>query len=495
MCSTLPGDADEAVCARYCRPSSAHRHCAHCLCASCDFCSDGGTANRIPPLPTRVDHAASRATVDRLRSRFWSSSGVIMRVWECSLAGCAAHYKEATTRAFIKRCARRELETLRTLKRPASMLRWDVPAALYAGGRCVNPAASEDPLYPRVVLEDDARGLQDSHGWRRHGFSGHNVTQAAIGLIFGDLPSEDRGAAFGHDAWAADPKDGVRPAGSDLSPGRACRVGSRTAESYAHARLSIHTEGFRAGFDAVHSSHLAGLHSLQRQAAAYKWGFVNTSYNCLHSDWEKALGEQQAYAWLLSRRGQQRPDGLESGGGGGGGAEGIGEGGRADSPELPECGPWGSLYNQVHVSWRRELAEALFYVNDTVTPRRYQSGASRDEPRGGANGGGGSESGARVMSGLHRQALRAAAGAYALARLARSSLAEEFNLSLPIVQVKFSEECWRGDRMTARLQMMAGSRALLASNHHVAPASSAGAVRGGAEMVELFEVPPKSSSV
>ena len=179
MCSTLPGDADEAVCARYCRPSSAHRHCAHCLCASCDFCSDGGTANRIPPLPTRVDHAASRATVDRLRSRFWSSSGVIMRVWECSLAGCAAHYKEATTRAFIKRCARRELETLRTLKRPASMLRWDVPAALYAGGRCVNPAASEDPLYPRVVLEDDARGLQDSHGWRRHGFSGHNVTQAA----------------------------------------------------------------------------------------------------------------------------------------------------------------------------------------------------------------------------------------------------------------------------------------------------------------------------
>ena len=90
MCSTLPGDADEAVCARYCRPSSAHRHCAHCLCAGCDFCSDGGTANRIPPLPTRVHHAASRATVDRLRSRFWSSSGVIMRVWECSLAGCAA---------------------------------------------------------------------------------------------------------------------------------------------------------------------------------------------------------------------------------------------------------------------------------------------------------------------------------------------------------------------------------------------------------------------
>ena len=38
-------------------------------------------------------------------------------------------------------------------------------------------------------------------------------------------------------------------------------------------------------------------------AAAYKWGFLNTSYNCYHGadQWEAALADQRAYATLLAK--------------------------------------------------------------------------------------------------------------------------------------------------------------------------------------------------
>lgn len=333
-CSTTTGDADAAECARYCRASQARRHCRHCLCAACDFCAT--TTTHTPATGSLLAHEAgsvrghetvfarSRAALHGVRRRFLTE-GVVMRVFECSLAGCAGDGESVASASFMQRCVRDEVESVGAT-RPASFLRADLPAALFAGGRCVNPTAGtiEEALYPTpAVRVSDPRGLQDEHGWRRRGFAGHNISQAGIGWIFAALPEAHRGAAFAHDAWAYEPRAGVRPAGSDLGPAQECSGsvegdGQRKnrARTYAAARLAA-----RVGQP---SSPIGPApHPLQRRASAHKWGFVNSSWNCLHTGkrWEHAFDEQREYATLLASGGAGSGCGARGGGRGGSGGD------------------------------------------------------------------------------------------------------------------------------------------------------------------------------
>ena len=137
-----------------------------------------------------------------------------MRLWECSLAGCIADVNNsAAASSFAERCVRQEVSSGNPKQgskatRPASLLRRDLPAALFNGGRCTSPTVSERPLYPPLPasLESDPLGREtlqpDVHGFRREGFSGHRVTQSGVGWILSPtLPRAYRDVAFGHDAW------------------------------------------------------------------------------------------------------------------------------------------------------------------------------------------------------------------------------------------------------------------------------------------------------
>lgn len=371
----------------------------------------------------------------------------------------------------MQRCVHKEVR--HGNRRPASLLRWDTPAALYAGGRCVNPAGAESSLYPHPRAEDtagDARAQQDRHGWRRHGFSGHNVTQAGIGWVFADMPLSMRDAAFGHDAWAIDPRfSSSRSGATELTPSHECthnRQGSqsatRSAARYAQARYAAqHVSRYEAHVQPDHQQQQgpgdAALNALQRMASAFKFGFINTTWNCFHLDWEAALADQRAYASLLvskqhelsaRRHAQSHANASPA----------------TQPPPDPECSLWGSLYNQMHVSWTPSLLRAIFYVNDTHTPRRYPKGT--DDWR-------------TATKRLHRDALAAAERAHSLARLAQQLVASEYNLSLPIVSYVYSDECSRGDRMVSRLRDNNGSQV----------AGSGGTPRAVAA-AHLFRVPP-----
>ena len=147
---------------------------------------------------------SSVAAAAAMRQRFLSARGVVMRLWECSLAGCVGRGDDPTGNSFIERCVRHEMETGGRQKhapgRPASFLRWDVPAAIFAGGRCTSPAGFEKSAYPPPNVSWPI--VQDANGWQREGFYGHNVTQSGVGWVLTHAPHERREAAFAHDAWS-----------------------------------------------------------------------------------------------------------------------------------------------------------------------------------------------------------------------------------------------------------------------------------------------------
>ena len=74
-------------------------------------------------------HLHARDASVALRRHFLSSpTGLVFRVWECSLKLAGMR-----SRRQLTVCVWNELE--RELPAAASMLRWDVPIALYGGGR------------------------------------------------------------------------------------------------------------------------------------------------------------------------------------------------------------------------------------------------------------------------------------------------------------------------------------------------------------------------
>ena len=364
MCSTLPGDSRERSCARYCRsngaPATSARHCGHCLCASCPFCSVNLTEAKWAAARDSLPDVDA-AGVAQVQRGFLAKHGVLMRMWECSLAGCVGRADDAHN-PFFDRCVR--TETARS-KLPASMLRWDVPAALFIGGRCTEPTAAESGLYPDSGVSAGNSlhvELPDAYGWRRRGFSGHNVTQSAVGWIL--HPHAPRDIAFGHDAWEIDPRRAIyqRPPPSCAKVSRSTWAKEKPAMHYALARFEAtkrapllreppQPQQRGAAGDGGGGRAGSAPHRLQLAAAAYRDGWINTSAHCYHWDWEAALADQRAFARLVAKR--------------------ANESRRSEQHVEPECSVWGSLYNQMHVSYNASLLRAIFYVNDSETPRRH----------------------------------------------------------------------------------------------------------------------------
>eukprot|EP00966_Prymnesium_polylepis_P201009 4657884-Prymnesium_polylepis.1 len=305
----------------------------------------------INVLPEQlVEPLAARRTVAALRQRF-SDGGLLLRVWECSLdcsndgrpedAGEAGlvRWENLMRERVSKKCVVEEMERR---MRPASFLRWDVPAALFNAGRCASPSAKEKTLFP------DASSAEID-GYNSRGFIGHNVTSMGLGWIFHDLARSKRGGAFGHDAWTS------RYRKSGTHAGTLERCGSeRTSAGYASARADARGHRQREGYAFAHEGGAAPsrgakpfpLGSPRHRAAAYKWGFANSSWNCYHKEWEAALADQRAYATLTAQRQQEL------------------------AWNEAECSIWGSLYNQMHASWNASDLQAIFYVNDTLTASR-----------------------------------------------------------------------------------------------------------------------------
>lgn len=347
-------------------------------------------------LPAQMLNSSAIATaVHDLQQRLNQSGGVALRVFECSLNCTAKHTEmpkmvDGFPRVRVDDCIGVELVRR---NRPASLLRWDVPAVIFNAGRCTSPARDEvDQFPPAAVMTKD--------GYYPHGFVGHNVTGAGIGWVFRNLAKRKRGGAFGHDAWTfnyrlSGTKHHAKMADRDaLEPCRNGKQVSHNSNAYAESRWAARkqTRGYALG-------------SAQQIAASFKWDFVNTSMNCYwdRNDWERALDDQRAFAMLLAKH---------------------------EEKLVEECSIWGSLYNQIHVSWNASDLAAIFYVNDTLTARR-----------------------GRRSSLLLRLANAASTRAYHDAVLAQMTVARLTGRVLPVVQYRVAqEECFDGQPLATRIQ-------------------------------------------
>ena len=418
MCSTLPGDHGSRSCQSYCRRELAGRHCLHCTCSDCSFCAH--QRKKPPPPPTTLERLQyanlSLAAVASVRKQFLGRRGVVLRLWECSLAGCLGDAHELGGNAFLQSCIRHELDyAIRgygggAQSPPASLLRWDVPAAIFAGGRCVEPVHSEWSLYPKPQVHDPLLRM-DRDGWQRLGFVGHNVTQMGVGWVLGELATQ-RGGAFPHDAWTGSSQKSGTWEGANIEP---C---SRTPNATRGQPTAEYTGvGYaQARFSAMHgrSQSQGSMSPMQQLAAAYKWGVANSSdLNCYHWQWEEALAEQRAYALLF----QSMPES------------------QSWKQLRPECSIWDSLYNQVHASYNLSHIRGIFYVNDTITPRRLSEANHTKATR------------QRVI----QASRKAADSALAVAQAAQRYIETEHGVTLPIIQYWFTADCFDPERLATRL--------------------------------------------
>jgi hypothetical protein len=355
-----------------------------------------------------VRGADVRSAVRTLNERWSGEDGIALRLLECSMActnTLGVDVKKVRGGALRTRISEKECIEVELARRnrPASVLRWDLPLAIFNGGRCVSRAAFERHGH----LPEST--TVDTDGFVTKGFVGHNVTASGIGWVLGELPRRKRGGAFGHDAWtfnfrqagAAFRQVGAGSAAS--APLKTCAEMSdpealrRNSAAYAAARLASRQRS---------SAHVPG--SLQQVAAGYKWGFVNTSWNCYHKpgDWEGAFAQQKAFAELVAER-QGTLDG--------------------------ECSIWGSLYNQVHVSWNASDLRAIFYVNDTLT-----AGHAAVSPR--------------EVALLAQSAMAAARRAYDDALIAQRALYSKMGMLIPVVQFTPSAECFDARPLARRIR-------------------------------------------
>ena len=302
--------------------------------------------------------------------------------------------------------------------RPASLLRWDLPTAIFNAGRCTIPAHNEKTRFPIVAskMTDD--------GYYPWGFTGHEVVQTGVGWIFHPVAKRKRGGGFGHDAWTfnyklSGTKNNARMA--DRLPLEPCRVArgkaTHTSSAYATARLAARSAS--RGYDPG---------SPQQIAAAFKWEFANSTMNCYWppADWERALEDQRTYAMLLARKKHILAE---------------------------ECSIWGSLYNQMHLSWNRSDLAAIFFVNDTLTAWK----------------------GPRPRVARARRAQAAAQRAFEDAVAAQRAVATLVGQVVPVVQYRVAEdECADGQPLARRLRQAATATeksGLHASKSRFQPAS------------------------
>ena len=106
---------------------------------------------------------------------------------------------------------------------------------------------------------------------------------------------------------------------------------------------------------------------------------------------------------------------------------------------------------EVHLSWNASDIKAIFYVNDTLTPRRAPLPDALADARVG-------EEAARYRArGVHAdlmdRALKAAQAAYGNALLAQKMMLNRTgDILLPVVQMKLTTECFDGRPLAQRLR-------------------------------------------
>ena len=150
------------------------------------------------------------------------------------------------TPELLQRCVEHELESESAFL-PASVLRWDVPAAIYACGRMRMPSHSE-------------KGRR----FEACGCHGSRVVTSMLGWVFFDVPAAHRGMALAHDA--------MRPTLRPCSKSERSSTPNASAE-YARARLQK-----------------------DRTRAPWHGGTREPILTCPHERWDDMLRDQRAYA-------------------------------------------------------------------------------------------------------------------------------------------------------------------------------------------------------
>ena len=309
-----------------------------------------GTATRYekrhPPTCEAEAVDRNRKAAIELQRKFNEGEGIVMHVLPCSFE----HSRFA--RHDLSTCVRESLHRSHTA---ASLLRRDLPNAIYTGGRLGGNIGGSRRT---PASENNEMWIEPHVGERVNTDVGYD---SAIGWLFNVPPAERRGGAFPHDAWVEE----LAPISGGAMPRGGSRVqceGHRPPSEYANARFEyFHQRGRPSPWKPFVYGGGRGP-SVSRAA----W------LNCYHQDWKHALHEQQQYVERLARH-------------------------QADIRRHNSSPPHGRMvgteaefgsgfcfsYNQVHLSWGPADIVGIFYVNDTLTPSMATDLANRASARNG----------------------------------------------------------------------------------------------------------------
>ena len=244
--------------------------------------------------------AAAATHAEEIGARLRRSDGVVLRVWECS-----ATLSGLRTPEQFARCVLDELRS--TQLRAASLLRWDVPFALYGGGRMRQASPSVAAAHPRSAGE-----LCGCSGRRRRRCLG------GCSAVRGELTSA-RHIRVGHACVLHVPRIDSAPLSRTMQ-----RCGQRQVRRWGHRASPAGTAPPRSTRERGSTS----LSETPRWHLSIRLATV--------TDWSAMLEDVRAYVVAV----EASPSGRAA----------------------PDCG-FGvrSLYNQVHIDWSlQDLPHAGF---------------------------------------------------------------------------------------------------------------------------------------
>ena len=333
---------------------------------------------RFSATPRKTESAATRLWQD------FHNSGVLISLAECSWeapAGSASalaleksHYslswKKDRAGPYLR--ALREQNSLFEcllwriggMHAPASVLRWDLPAAVYSGGRwwvgnSTYPYSLAVGFAVRIPAESRASGAGRESGSLSRGVAfGHDAIAAdRVGVASKGDCKEVRSAASHRHAMTADYSKVhvwtryhlklVQKQWKAVERWARERRGGAGSASPAEQNLSFGPD------DYARTRYEIGLRGpRESKMYNYKWWhwrflFANAMKpsSCYHRDWEDAFTDQKAWVSYLASRGE-----LDRG-----------------EPTPPALHDTCMLYNQVHVSYGLDDLLAIVYVNDTTS--------------------------------------------------------------------------------------------------------------------------------
>lgn len=267
-----------------------------------------------------VQHAAARSSAEDLPStdvaqaldELWggyTTKGIMLKIVECTLVPPwmwlhQGGLTKGTRLLDEERCLRHEMSWTRQPP-PSSLLRWDLPDAMFRGGRWLTLSKLETQRSPE--LAGDVCGCH-----------GHQISSSAIGLLLAPTVLERVVGAFAHDAATVDLDERAYCHKYNAS------VGGVSAMHYAQLRTDIVSGKYRGMLrkNPVRSSR---------------------ELTCKMSSVQHMALRARAYARLRGKTSTRNKN-------------------------APQCLGLNSFYNQAHTSFGPSDITAVFYVNDTLTP-------------------------------------------------------------------------------------------------------------------------------